>query len=250
MKNIKTAVILILFASLCTTVMAEQQSFIVRNDKKRLLVKSISASEDGVLTYKTQNFSQKLKPGQYLFARGPMSNELKDAVHKYRSKDYKHAVVGFDKAYKTGRYLGWGSLCMYYAAKSLEALHKKDEALKRLQQLKDIPLDKEEVSWFLKAKQMEADMLIADKKFDDAANVLSVISRTGDTKSAMFANNARADILVAQGKSSEALFIYMRNIILFNPDKSKESLKSISKVVEILKAQNNPRAADFEKMMQ
>ena len=248
MKNIKAVVILILLASLCTTVVAEQ-AFIVRTDKKRLLVKSISASEDGVLTYKTQNFSQKLKPGHYLYAHAPLSDALKNAVRKYRSKDYKNAVKEFDKAYKTSRYLGWGSFCIYYSAKCLEALNKKDEALKRLQQLKDIPLDKEEVSWFLKAKQMEADILIAKKKYDDAANVLSVISRSGDSKSAMFANNARGDILVDQGKSSEALFIYMRNIILFNPDKSKESLKSISKVVEILKEQKNPRAADFEKMM-
>ena len=249
MKNIKAAIILTIFTSLCMTVVAEQP-FIVRNDKKRLLVKSISASESGVLTYKTQNFSQKLKPGQYLYARAPLSNALKDAVRKYRSKDYKHAVKEFDEAYKTSRYLGWGSFCIYYAAKSLETLNKKDEALKRLKQLKDIPLDPEEISWFLKAKQMEADILIAEKKFDDATKVLSVISRSGDTKSAMFANNARADILVAEGKSSEALFIYMRNVILFNPDKSKESMKSIAKAVEILKAQNNPRAADIEKMMQ
>ena len=248
MKNIKTAIILIIFTSLCMTVVAAQP-FIVRNDKKRLLVKSLSASEDGVLTYKTQNFSQKLKPGQYLYARIPTPpKSITAALSKYRAKKFKDAAKEFDAAFKTNRYLGWGSFCMYYAGKSFEGLNKKSEALARFEQLKDIPLDKEEIPWFLKAKQLEADMLIADKQFEKATKVLSVISRSGDKKSAMFANNARADILDAEGKSSEALFIYMRNVILFTPDKSKESLKSISKSVEILKKQNNPRAADIEKM--
>ena len=250
MKNIKTVAILIIFVSLCMTTVnaATTKPFVIRSDKKKLLVKSLTADAKGILTYQAQGFSQKLKPGRYLYARTPLPNSIKDAVRKYRSKKYRDAVKEFDAAFKTNRYLGWGSYCMYYAAKSLEASKKDSEALTRLALLKKMPLDKEEMPWFMKAKQLEADILIKNKKFEKASKVLSIISKSSDTKSAMFANNAKGDILKAEGNNSEALFMYMRNVILFNPDKSKESVKAITETVKILKDQKNPQAEEFEKL--
>ena len=250
MKNIKNIVVLIIFASLCTGVVnaTTTKPFIIRNDKKKLAVKKLTADANGVLSYQTSGFSQKLKPGQYIYARVPLPKSIKDAVRKYRAKKYKDAIKEFDVAFKTNRYLGWGSYCMYYAAKSLEGMDKKSEAVEKLKLLKDMPKDPEEMPWFLKAKQLEADILIAEKKFDAAGKVLSIISKGGDQKSAMFANNAKGDILMAQGKDSEALFMYMRNILLFDSDSSAPSTKAVTEVVKILKAENNPRAAEFEQM--
>jgi len=250
MKNIKNIVVMIIFVGLCATVVnaATTRPFIIRNDKKRLPVKTLTADANGVLAYKTSGFSQKLKPGQYIYARIPLPEAIKNAVRKYRAKKYKDAIKEFDAAFKTNRYLGWGSYCMYYAAKSLEGMDKKSEAVEKLKLLKDMPKDPEEMPWFLKAKQLEADILIAEKKFDAAGKVLSIISKGGDQKSAMFANNAKGDILMAQGKDSEALFMYLRNVLLFNSDKSAPSTKAITEVVKILKAEKNPRAEEFEKM--
>jgi predicted negative regulator of RcsB-dependent stress response len=250
MKNIKKIVVLIILAFFCTTMVnaATTKPFIIRNDKKRLPVKKLTADENGVLAYQTSGFSQKLKPGQYIYARVPLPEAVKNAKRKYNAKKYKDAVKEFSEAFKTARYLGWGSFCMLYAAKSLESMDKKTEAIEKLKLLKEIPKDSEEMPWFLKAKQLEADLLIAEKKFDAAGKVLSVISKGGDQKSAMFANNAKGDILIAQGKNSEALFMYMRNILLFSPDKSAPATKAIDEVVKILKAQNDPRAEEFEKM--
>jgi len=250
MKNIKNIVIMIIFASLCTGIVhaATTKPFIIRNDKKRLVVKKLTADANGVLSYQTSGFSQKLKPGQYLYARVPMPASVKSAARKYRAKKYKDAVKEFSEAFKTARYLGWGSYCMLYAAKSLDSIKKKKEAVEKLQLLKKVPKDSEEVSWFLKAKQLEADILIAEKEFDAAGKVLGIIAKAGDKKSAMFANNAKGDILMAQGKDSEALFMYLRNVILFNPDKSAPSTKAITEVVKILKDENNPRAEEFENM--
>ena len=250
MKNIKNITVAIILTSLCTVSLqaATTKPFIIRSDKKKLMVKELSADANGVITYKTSNFSQKLKPGQYLFARTPMPKDVKEATRQYRSKSYKNAVKAFDAAFKTARYVGWGSVCMYYAAKSLEALGKKSEAVDRLKLLKKIPMDPEEMPFFLKAKKLEADLLIAEKKFDDASAVLSVISKGGDQKTAMFANNAKGDMLMAQGNKSEALFMYLRNVILFKPGKSQEAEKSITEAVKILEEQKNPRASEFEKM--
>ena len=250
MKNIKTVAILIIFVSLCMTVVnaATTKPFVIRNDKKKLLVKSLTSDEKGVLTYQTQGFSQKLKPKRYLYARVPLPKSIKDAVRKYRAKKYRNAIKEFDATFKTNRYLGWGSYCMYYAAKSLEASNKNSEALIRLALLKKMPLDKEELPWFMKAKQLEADILIENKKFEKASKILSIISKSSNTTSAMFANNAKGDILMAEGKDSEALFMYMRNVILFNPEKTQQSVKAFTETVKILKNQKNPRAEEFQKL--
>ncbi len=250
MKNIKTIAILLIFVSLCMSIVdaATTTPFIIRNDKKKLLVKSLTADEEGVLTYKTQGFSQKLKPRQYSYARIPIPTAIKSAVLKYRAKKYRDAVKEFDTAFKTNRYLGWGSYCMYYAAKSLEARDKNTDALARLKLLKHMPIDKEEMPWYFKAKKLESEILILEEQFDEASKILSIISKGNDTASAMFANNAKGDILLAQKKNSEALFIYMRNVLLFNPSKSKDSVKAITEVVKILKEQKNPRTAEFEKL--
>ena len=250
MKNIKNITVAIILTSLCAVSLqaATTKPFIVRNDKKKLMVKELSADENGVITYKTSNFAQKLKPGKYLFARTPMPKSVKNAAREYRAKKYKNAVKAFDTAFKTARYVGWGSFCMYYAAKSLENLNKKSEAIDHLKLLKKIPMDPDEMPFFLKAKKLEADILIAEKKFDDASAVLSIISRGGDQKTAMFANNAKGDILMAQGNKSEALYMYLRNVILFTPGKSQEAAKARTKAVEILEEQKNPRASEFAEM--
>ena len=179
-----------------------------------------------------------------------MPEDVRDASKKLRAGKYKDAAKAFKEAYKTKRFLGWGSYCMYNAAKALVKMNKKGEAIDTLETLKDYPVDPEDAKYFLKAKKLEADILIKEKKLDKVAKVLNILSKGSDQATAMFANNAKGDLLAAQGKENEALYMYMRNILLYNPDNSPESVKAIKRVVEILKAQNNPRADEFEAMLQ
>jgi len=250
MKKIITVTLLSL---LCISgIYAAGRPFVVLREGKKQQIQSITADANGTVKYVIRGgITVKKKVGQYIYARAPMPNNVKEAAKKYRARSYKDAAAAFNEAFKTARYLGWGSYCMYYAAKSQESRDKPAEAIAMLAQLKEMPVDPEEVPYFLKAKKMEAAFLIKEKKMDDALKVLGVITKASDTETAMFANNAKGDILLAQKKDKEALYMYLRNLILFNPDKSSgEFMKAIDKAVEILKARNDPRAAEYEKLKQ
>ena len=223
--------------------------FILRSDKKKMVVSLLEANAEGVLTYKIKDFSSKIKPEGYIYARAPMPGDVKNASRKFRAGQYKDAAKAFKEAYKTKRFLGWGAYCIYYAAKALIKAQKQGDAINTLEILKDFPLDPEDLKYFLKAKKLEADILIKEKKLDKVVKILDLLSKGNDQATAMFANNTKGDLLSAQGKDNEALYMYMRNILLYNPDKSTESIKAIKRVVEILKAQNNPRAAEYEAML-
>jgi len=247
MKNILSWA-LITMIIMGTYTLHAARPFIVRNDKKRMVVNQLTADAKGKLSYKTGRITAGMKPGEYIYARIPAPKELRDASSKYRAKKYKDAVTAFEDAYKKYRYLGWNTYCVYYAAKSLDALGKKNDALTEIRKLMAPPADPESESFYLKAKQLEASILIEQGETKDAEIILKELAKGNDTESAMFANNAKGDILTNQGKESEALFFYMRNVILFTPDNSKESQKGLARTVEILKAQNDPRAEEFEKM--
>ena len=248
--NLTGAVIMTLafFAGSFSAIAA--RPFIVRSDKKKIEVSSLDANAQGVLTYKIKGFSQKLKPGQYIYAHAPMPEDVKNASRKFRAGQYKDAAKAFKEAYNTKRFIGWGSYCIYNAAKALIKVNQQGAAIDTLEILKDFPVDPEDSKYFLKAKKLEADILIKEKKLEKVAKVLNLLSKGSDQATAMFANNAKGDLLSAQGKDNEALYMYMRNILLYNPDNSPESVKAIKRVVEILKAQNNPRAAEYEAMLQ
>jgi tetratricopeptide (TPR) repeat protein len=251
MINIKSITILFLFLTVMGTSIlnaASGKPFIIKRDRKRMVVDGLSADEKGNIKYRIRSMSAVMKPSQYIYAHVAIPKEIMEARKKFNSKQYKDAVKAFDKAYKAYKYLGWGSVCIYYSAKSLEALGKTDEAVAKSSLLKEIPKDPEEMPYFMKAKQVEADILVKAKKYEDAKKVLNFLSKGNDKESAMFANNSKGDILCKQGKESEAVFIYLRNIILFDADKSKESLKAIKKTAELLKAQGHPRAKEFEAM--
>ena len=247
-RNISIVLVSVIMFISASSLTAEGP-FIVKKDGKKIMAKSILADSNGVLTIKTGSMTTKLKPRAYRYARIPMPAEVKTAGGKYKAKRYADATRAFDLAYKKYRYLGWDAYCVYYAAKSFEHLKKRAELLKRVQLLPDVqPSDPDKVVFWLKAKQLEATVLIEDKKLEEAGKVLDAIAKGTDQSSAMFANNAKGDILTSQGNESEALFMYMRNLILFPQDKSKEFQKALDRVVEILKAQQNPQAAEYEKM--
>lgn len=251
MNNIKSISILVLFFTVFVTSLlsgAARRPFIIKRDKKRVEVSSISADEKGNIKYKMGSMTAGMKPSQYIYAHVPMPAEVIDAKRKYNSKNYRDAIKGFDAAYKKYQYLGWGSMCIYYSAKSLAAEGKSEEAIAKAAILKEIPKNPEEVPFFMKAKQVEADMLVKSKKYEEAKKVLNFLSKGKDKASAMFANNSKGDILCSQGKEPEAVFMYLRNVILFNPDKSKEHTKAVEKTAELLKKQGHPRAEEFEKL--
>ena len=249
MKIYKNILIAFMFAFLISLqqVSAASKTFIVKKDGKKMNVKSITATKTGILTIKAGNTTTKLKPGQYKYARIPAPKDLLQAKRSYNSKDYSAAASAFDKTYIKYKFLGWGTFSLYYEMKSLEKLKRMNDLLQKAKELR-YPEDPEEEKFFFKAKQLEATVLIARKQTKEAAPILKLLAKSTDDESAMFANNAKGDILTGEGNENAALYYYMRNLILFKPCKSTTYNRSIDRVVEILKAQNDPRADEFAKM--
>jgi len=246
MKTVfKVIVVMALIAS--SILMVEAKSF-VQTKSKRITAEKISSDAKGNLTYKASGFSQKVKPGKYLYARIPMPKSVTKAYKLLKSKKYDKALKAFNSAYAKYRYLGWNVYCIYYSGIALDKLKKTDAAIAKLNELKSAPLDREKMGRYLEAKKLLATLYIEKGDFSKAQNVLKELGNAKNSAIAAFSNVKQGDILLKQGKKKDALLMYLRTVLLFTKSNTKERPEAFKKTITILKNDKNNKYLIFEKM--
>jgi len=248
MKTALKAIFVIAFFAGFGLVAAEKP-FIQKTRSKKIHADKITADSKGVLTYTAKGFSQKIKPGDYLYARVPKPKAVFSAFSKLRSKKYAKAVNAFEKAYKNYRYLGWDVYCIYYGALALDKDGKKDKAIARLNLIKKTPEDDTKLPKYMEAKKLLADLYIEGSKFNEAQEVLKVLATAKSPAIAAFANVKYGDILLKKAQRKDALLMYLRTVLLFDKSNKKERPEALKKTIEILKGDRNNKYLVFEKIL-
>lgn len=226
-----------------------EKPFIINKQGKKITADKITSDSKGTLTYTAKGFSQRMKPGQYKFARIPRPKSITSALSKIRSKQYDAAVKALDKCYQQYRYLGHDVDCIFYAAYCLEKLGKKSEAIAKINKLTEKPKDTSKMKKYMETKKLLADLYIAESKFKDAEEVLKELSGAQSPAIAAFANNKRGDILLKKGERKDALLMYLRTVLLFNKTNKKERPEALFQTIKILKDDRNNKYLEFEKIL-
>jgi predicted negative regulator of RcsB-dependent stress response len=221
----------------------------IQTKNKKIVADKVTSDSRGVLSYTASGFSQKIKPGAYLYARIPKPKAVSKAFSRLKSRKYADAAKAFEKAYKDYRYVGWDVYCIYYGAYALEKAGKKAEAIARLNLLKKQPKDKTKINKYMEAKKLLAELYITDSKFPEAQKVLKELGAAPGEDIPAFANVKQGDILLKQGKRKDALLMYLRTVLLFDKSNKKERPEALKKTVEILKGDRNNKYLVFEKIL-
>ena len=230
---------------------AAERPFVVTKNGKKVAASKITADSNGNLTVSTGTVSRKLKKSAYKYARVPITQapEVLQMIKAFKTKKYSNAAMIFKNAYQKYRYLGWGPLCIYVAAASLNRLNKDSAALAKLDLL-TAPACPLAMRDYYKALRLQATICVKADKLDKALEALKKLAASPDPSTAAFANNTRGDILLKQGKpTKDALLMYMRTALLFGKDNKKERPEALAKIVKMLRAEKNNKAQDFEKML-
>lgn len=230
-------------------VAATEEKPFIQTKSKKISADKISSDSRGVLTYSASGFSQKVKPGDYIYARIPKPREVGDAFNKLKSKKYDDAAKAFEKAYKDYRYLGWDVYCIYYGAYALDKDNKKAEAIEMINRLKEIPEDRTKWPRYMEAKKLLSELYIEKSQFNEAQEVLKELGTAQSPAIAAFANVKQGDILLKKGKRKDALLMYLRTVLLFDKSNKKERPEALQKTIEILKGDRNNKYLVFEKML-
>lgn len=251
MKTALRAIFLMAFIAgveLVAETAAPEKPFI-KTKTKTITADKITSDSKGVLTYTASGFSQKIKPGDYEYARIPKPKEVNNAFNKLKSKKYDETVKEFEKAYQDYRYLGWDVYCIYYGAYALDKDGKKAEAIAMINRLTEMPEDRSKLPQYMEAKKLLAELYIEQSKFNEAQDVLKELGTAQSSAIAAFANVKQGDILLKKGKRKDALLMYLRTVLLFDKNNKKERPEALQKTVEILKGDRNNKYLVFEKML-
>ncbi|MFA4945196.1 MAG: tetratricopeptide repeat protein [Lentisphaeria bacterium] len=94
-----------------------------------------------------------------------------------------------------------------------------------------------------------AQLLVRQKKGDEALKLLDRIVAAAPPDKAVVAFNTRARVFAEMGRDHEAVLEYLKTILLFKPNQFPEQRAEAKReAAALLKKRNDPRAADIERM--
>ena len=223
---------------------------IERREGAPIKAEYVASDEKGVITYKEEKFTIKIKANDYKYARiAKIPDEITAADKKFADQKYQEALTDYRKLYDLYRYVGFDVYCICRESACLDKLGQKEDALSRLKTLDTYQnLDPQKKGELSEVKKLLSALLIDLNKLDDANKVLSELANSEDDNLAAFSFNAMGDILVKQGKKKEAVLKYMIPALIFNTQ-NKERPRALCQVANILKDLNDNRSVKFSDML-
>ncbi len=240
----------LLSAVFAVSLCAAEESLIRTLENRDLKVSSVSALPDGTLEYTLADgkVKTKIRSGNYLYAWVPMPAEVSRADAFLRNGSFAQAAAAYKAAYDKYKLLGWDLYCIAGESEALAGLGEKEEAVKRLDQLKNYKLQNMRLIPHLnRVRRLNARLCIELGKYEDAMPILNEMSSGNDDSNAAFAFLQKGNILRRKGELKEASLMYLQAVLLFGkiPERP-EALYSLQSVLTELK---DPNAAKFAAML-
>lgn len=232
------------------TASAAQENIIHTLDGKDIRVLSVSALPDGTLEYSLPDSRQKVKipRGRYLYAWIPKPKEISEADVLFNANLPEKAAIAYHAAYEKYCQLGWDVYCIYRESEALAALNRKEEALAKLDQLKDYKSSNPRLMpQLVLARRLNAKLCIELGKYEQALPILKDMTSGTDASSAAFGFMAKGDILKKQNKNKEAALMYLQTVLLFRH--APERPEALAKLYTVLLEMKDPNAAKFGEML-
>ena len=236
----------LLSAAFAVSLFAAEGGVIRTLENRDLKVSSIQALPDGTLEYTLADGKVKTKipRGRYLYAWIPMPAELSRADEFLKNGSFAQAAAAYKSAYDKDKLLGWDLYCIAGEAEALAGLGEKEEAVKRLDPLKNYKLQNLRLVPHLnRVRRLNARLSIELGKYEDAMPLLNEMSSGSDDSNAAFAFLQKGNILRKKGSLKEASLMYLQAVLLF--DRTPERPEALYSLASVLKELKDPNAEKF-----
>jgi len=222
--------------------------FIKKKDGKNIEnILEMTADTEGNLTYKVDKIQTQMKKKDYDFAWIPMPKEIKDTNKKFKDKDYAGALEEYKKNYTSFKFLGWDAYCLYRESECLAEMGKKDDAMKKLAELRSLKIEDQEKQgkYVMEGCKLLADIYLEKGDMKSADELLAKVSmESEDDNIAAQALIHRGDLLAKMNNKREAALMYLRVAIMFQKS-NKYRAEAICKAANSLKEQNDNRESKW-----
>jgi len=218
-----------------------------------LTVKRITADADGNLEFVDGTGLFLLARSAYDYALIPCPAELVAAEKLLSEHRFEPALATLNGLEKKYGYLGWRNCCIYNRMRALSGLARNAEAVAAGETLRrDEKDDREEAGseaqYRWRGLRLLADLYIRQDAKDKAMKLFEELSSCGDDEIAADAYNCRADLLLADKKTDEALLLYLRSVVMFERGVTRREY-ALRQVVKLLRERNDKSAEKFVAML-
>ena len=238
--------LLLLILGTAGALSAAEECRIVTSDGKTIKTSAITARANGDLEYVSpeSNLKIRISKGRFRYAWIPKPSGITEADAKYTAGDYKNAAELYLKAYLNYRLLGWDLYCLRMEAKALDKIGLRNEALKKLEELRNTRIQNpEQETDYLRAMNDLAELYLLQDNSKEAEKLLDKVIRSKNDELSSGAFLKKGDLLRKNGDEKEALIHYFQVVMLF--PKSSRRPEAIFKTWQLLTAMKDTRAQKF-----
>ncbi|OGV34075.1 MAG: hypothetical protein A2020_01245 [Lentisphaerae bacterium GWF2_45_14] len=209
----------------------------------------IEASANGDLSVRSGKFTNKIKKKDYIYAHIPMPAELKTALSKLKTKNYKEAISAAVQGQAKYKALGWNLFCSMVKAEAENGLGEQAEALKTLEECAGYEItNPEEEKYRDECQRVMSSIYFDMKKYKECAEVLNKIAYSKSPEVAAYALNKQGDIFYNEGEKNRAVIKYLQTVYLMK-SVGNERAEALLKAANTLKELNDNRSAKFAAML-
>lgn len=224
----------------------EDFPYFINNAGRKIKVQDLIANEEGDIKVALDGGgTQTIKRADYRSAYVPKPQQVALLQQMYEQKAFDRLLQNVDGVFDRVKYLGWGGFLSYMKAEAQLAAGQADAA----QRTADLGMRfaREEDLELLNMSKAKA--LLAMNRKDELGPILEKLKNAESPQAAAFSFMTQGILLADQGREDEAILELMKTVLLFEPRGEIAPIheQARQKLVELLKAKNDPSFKKFEK---
>lgn len=218
--------------------------FVYKTDGTRQKGEKIEVtSEQGDITLHVDSrLKLPFKRNEYRYVVTPRPRELDQLDQLMAQEKYQEVIKTMPALFAAYRFLGWGDYLIGVECEARLALKQVSEAKRVFSQAQAYAGANTDMLY-----RAQLLLLIEDKQFDKADEILNRMITSKQDKDAAFAFNMRGQVQLARGQKKQAVLEYLKTILVFDAKKvPKEREEAKRQAVAIMKELKDPRVAKIE----
>jgi tetratricopeptide (TPR) repeat protein len=204
----------------------------------------VSNAQGDIVLHVDGRLKVPFKRAAYRFVTTPKPRELDQLDQLMEQEKYQDVVKNAPALFETYKFLGWGDYLIGVECEARLALKQVDEAKKVFSKANAFAGANTDMLY-----RAQLLLLIEDKQFDKAEEILNRMITSKRDQDAAFAFNMRGQLNLAKGQKKQAVLEYLKTLLVFDAQKApKERAEAKKQAVAIMKELKDPRVGKIEAM--
>ncbi|MDD4097286.1 MAG: hypothetical protein PHC30_00820 [Lentisphaeria bacterium] len=202
----------------------------------------VSNAQGDIVLHVDSRLKLPFKRADYRYVTTPKPRELDQLDQLMEQEKYQDVVKNAPALFEAYKFLGWGDYLIGVECEARLALKQVDEAKKVFSRAAAFAGANTDMLY-----RAQLLLLIEDKQFDKAEEILNRMITSRQDRDAAFAFNMRGQLNLAKGQKKQAVLEYLKTLLVFDAKKApKERAEAKKQAVAIMKELKDPRVGKIE----